>query len=366
MNNDISSTPIVKKTLYEGPGIPPPPSKEKDSLITKFANHIFHGGKFSLDLVQKDIIKAIFVKLDPCLLQLFQDQLQLELEHLATMPPKNDSERLVWNAFLGNILSILPFSYPQNNQRMTIPCLKEGLCERVEYKIEVLLLEEPDVPSPMTALGLTPTHDKTAKPFLSFLGTTYPAGSGFLASIMTDFHPNRSVGEHTYRYAKPIIDSWLKDKHHVHIVGTSLGGAMAFHTLKDNYRILERIDVYNPPGLYPESWANDFNEGCEIHIYQQPLDIVPMMGAWPHGKKVNLYHVAPVTAFPSTNRLTAHLRAYSGGPKIKITREDPLQENELFARKFLTFLHRYLSPCLIYYSCKLLYALYKFCQKSRY
>ncbi len=356
-NNTISS---VKKTLYTGPGIPPPPIQNRDSLIVKLTHFIFHGGKLSLDLLQKRLMKAIFIEPDSSLLRDFQNQLQVELEFLASLPTTNESELLIWKIFLGNVLSILPFSYPTNGQLIKIPILIDHQCEMVEYQIEVLLLDEPDALSPLIALGLTPTHQQTsAHPILSYLGTTYPTGSGFLASIMTDFHPKYSVGEYTYLCAKPIIDSWLKDKRNVHVVGTSLGGALAFHTLKDHYKDLSRIDVYNPAGLYPESWKMEFNEGCQVNIYNQPLDIVPMMGSWPKGKKVSLYHIAPVMNLPSTNFMTAHIRAHSGCPDIVITQEDPAQENEQFTRKFLTFLHRYLGPILIYYPCKLMRTLYK-------
>ena len=350
----------LRNGVYQGNGIPScPPPPSIDPLISELANAIFHGRKFSPDLFQMRCFKAVFVHQDTELLKQFQNILQAELENLAACLPKNDSEAFVWSAFLGNILAILPFSYPQDNQRIHIPFLQDGICEMVEYKITTLPLEEPDAPSPMISLGLTPTSHKTANPILSFIGTTYPVGSGFLASLMTDFCPNKSVGEHAYESSKAIIDAWLQGKKNVRVVGCSLGGALAFHTLQDHPHELSQIDVYNPPGLYPECWKREFNEGCRIHIYQQSHDFVPWVGSWPTGKNIHLYQVKTTTKLPSHNFFTAHLRAYTGCEEIKIIEKDPLIENEKFKRKVLTFLHRNLGPLFIYLPLKLICLIYK-------
>ena len=262
-------------TIYQGPGIAPSRDTKADALTHNFAAAILHGSHFQIQLLQKHIVKAILLQPNPLLLDQFRNLLQKELEHLFTYTPKNENDFIVWNAFLGNLLAILPFTYPREDQLINIPIYKDGKCDLVEYKIEIMQLQEPEDYTPLTALGLTSTQDPSARPILSFLGTTYPAGSGFLASILTDFRPRHSVGEYTYKNAKPMLDQWFQDKQNVHVVGISLGGTLAFHTLLDYHEKLQQVDVYNPPSLYDHCWKIEFNEGCLINIYQQPHDIVP-------------------------------------------------------------------------------------------
>jgi hypothetical protein len=197
------------KIIYQGQGIPPPPEQKTNLLAKKFVEALLHGSTFPQELCKKAILKTIFLKQDPYWLKCFQDQLRLELEHLATLVPQSESEAIVWNAFLGNILAILPFTYPLNDSMIKIPYLHDGHCELIDYKIEVLYLQDHTFLTPMTALGLTPISHHSARPLITFIGTTYPAGSGFLASVLTDFHPYNSVGEHTFKCAKPVLDKWF-------------------------------------------------------------------------------------------------------------------------------------------------------------
>ncbi len=344
--------------VYQGPGISSPHTAS-NTLTQNFARAILHGGKFQAQLLQSHAIKTILLKPNPTLLQEFRQQLQLECEHLAAHPPQNESEAILWQAYLGNLIAILPFTYPSNGELIKIPVYKDGICSLIEYQIHVMQLHESEDYTSLTALGLTPTQESNGRPILSYLGTTYPAGNGFLASIFSDFTPQCCVGESTYLRAKNVLEDWFKDKQQVHLIGISLGGALAFHTLQDYHEKLQRVDVYNPPSLYAHYWKKEFHTGCIINIYQQPFDIVSWVGAWPQGERVNLYYVSTTKKPVHHNLLTSHIRAYTGFDSISIKKLNPIEENKNRVRKFITLLHFYLGPLFVFYPTKLLLVLYK-------
>lgn len=352
-----------KQLVYHGSGITAPLelNPNPNPTVQKVVNALLHGGPLSTSLIQKPLLQAIFVKKDAAWLKEFRLELQRELDQLAENPPRDEKEKILWKGFLGNIISLLPFSYPDENEIITFPCLNDnGSCHRVEYRVNVLELTPTSVSTPISAIGLTPKAGASAPPILSFLGTTFPGGDGFAATVLADFTPGMSVGEAVYKQGKNKIDMWLKDKKDVYLVGTSLGGALAFHTLLDHQTKLSRVDVYNPPGLYEKCWKNHkFDEGCDINIYCQAGDLVSKMGSWPTGSKVGLYRVFAHQNGVSEGIATSHARVFTGCKKVTILKKDPLLENQRFSRKALTFLHRILGPWLIYYPTSLLLGIYR-------
>lgn len=343
-----------RKLIYHGPGIFPinQNTAHKNSAVQKIVNSLLHGGALPLkSLLQKSIFNAVFVKHDPTLLKKFCEELQLELNQLAKNPPLTMQEEIVWRQFLGNVLALLPFTYPHENETFFIPYLEQdGTCRQLPYTTHVMELTAGHETTSISAIALSPISDTYAPSILSFIGTTYPAGDGFSATIKADFTPKMSVGEDVYRQGKEKIAAWFKDKTNVHVVGTSLGGAMAFHTILDHYQRLTRADIYNPPGLYAHCWKErSFNDGCHIHIYRQPGDIVSKMGFWPTGSKVHLFDTIPHQKGIKEKMPRAHAQVFSGCQRITLLKSDPAEENKSFSRKALVFLHRYFGPYVFYY-----------------
>lgn len=351
-----------EKLIYHGEGIKTPTySNSITPTVQNLVKALLHGGKFSDINIHKKEIKAIISQLDPSLMHQFQEALQIEMDHLFTNLPQNEKQEVVWRAFLGSILALLPFSYPENNKIFTIPILENGVCRQVEYKTEVINLSYDDHLTPMTALALTPENGTMAPPILSFIGTTFPAGNGFASTLLADFTPGNSVGEFVYKRNQEKIDAWLKDKKGVHVVGMSLGGAMALHTLRNHHEI-GRVDAYVPPGLNSNNWKEGIGSTCKVNIYCHPGDLVSKFGSWPTGDNVSLYTIYPHQNGISENPLGSHVRVFTGCEALTIIKEDPKEMNGSFFRQFLTKLHLYLSPT-IYLPLCLIVSLYQLAAK---
>lgn len=337
-----------KELVYHGAGIKPPDQRGKsDQAVQQLVQALLHGGHFSPKMIEERTAKAIFVLHDQDLMKQFQQELQIELEHLASHPPKNEKEEILWRGFLGNILALLPFSYPSSGDIIRIPVLEQGVCRLVAYDIEVIPLTYTAHCSPMIALGMTSKQDANAPSILSFIGTTIPSGSGFAATLLADFTPANSVGEIIYKRNEETITTWLSNKKNVHMLGMSLGGAMAFHTLRNNHQVA-RVDAFVPPGLYVNNWKNGVGSTCNVNIYCQAGDFVSELGFWPTGSNVSLYTIFPHQEGVTENPFGSHARAFTGCKKITIIKEDPGLQNQSTRRYLITKLHQILGPCIAF------------------
>jgi pimeloyl-ACP methyl ester carboxylesterase len=354
-----------KELIYHGEGIKPPERELPiNQTVQKLVQALLHGGDFSPLEVEDHEVKAIFSQHDEDMMKQFQLELQLEMDHLVAKPPIDKEQEFIWRAFLGNVLAIIPYSYPTTGTVFKIPILENGNCRQVEYHTEVINLIYEDHLSPMTVLAMTPINDTNAPPILSFIGTTFPAGAGFVSTLLADFTPGNSVGEIVYKRNHEKIDQWLANKTGVHVVGMSLGGAMALHTVRHHHDI-GRVDVYNPPGLYAKNWENGVGTTCEVNIFCQPNDIVSQLGEWPTSDNVSLYTVYPYQNDLPKDPLNSHARAFTGCKNITVIKEDPFVENESFFRSLLTTLHWYVAPFVIFMPLSAIIILYRIANAVR-
>lgn len=339
-----------RELVYHGKGITPPAERANtDHRIHKIIQILLHGGKLNHQLVSAETARAVFVKHDPVLVGDFKNEFQHELQNLAAHLPTDPAKEIVWRTFLGNILALLPFCYPETGTIFSIPVLTDGVCRMVDYRVEVINLPYTSIKSPLTALGMTPVEDPDAVPILSFIGTTFPAGTGFGDTVLADFTPGHSVGEAVYKRNKNVINDWFAGKNNVHTVGMSLGGAMVFHTLRDQHEKIGRVDAYNPPGLYPGAWDDrQLSKSCAVNIYCQPGDIVSELGVWPTGDNVSLYRVYAHQKGVTESTVSSHPRAFTGCKKTTIVKEDPKKENASFFRRFVTALHMWVAPIFVF------------------
>lgn len=354
-----------KQLVYHGPGIAAPDNiSNVDSRIREIVSVLLHGGKVQSAFRDKEIARAVFVEHNPDFMNAFMQELQHEFMNLAANPPKSESEILIWKAFHGNLIALLSFTYPQTGMTIVIPKLNLDMtCTSIQYEIEVLDLPFTEHSSPMNAIGLTPKDKSIDAPtYISFLGTTFPAASGFATTLMADFTPGHGVGEAVYNKNKVKLEKWLQGKTNVNATGMSLGGSLSLHFLRDHHYRLAEVNAYVPAGLYPGTWHNPLSDKCQINIFTQDGDIVSLLGMFPTGKNVNLYKVYPQKNY---NFIGSHARVFTGCKSVTVLREDPAKENNSFGRKFLTKLHQFLGPIAVFLPVGLTLGIYTLGVKVR-
>ncbi|KTC88762.1 hypothetical protein OQJ18_02730 [Fluoribacter dumoffii] len=198
--------------------------------------------------------------------------------------------------YLSNCLSMLPYGDPTPYEAYKIPQYIENHWELIEYQITPIELTERNFwKRPFTydhdrvfAYGLKPMFHREAESHLIFMGTTYPAGQGFLTQIKTDSKGFESVGFSLYRSGRERIHTWLcQQKNPVHVCGVSLGGALSLLLALDkgDYK-LSRVDALNPPGLFDPLFKSRYDfweelaEKPRVVVQKQGNDPVSAFGIW--------------------------------------------------------------------------------------
>jgi len=335
----------------------------KLKTVQMLADALLHCGVITNDVFQRYVLEGGLRKLDPEMMVHFRNILQHKLNHLTQNPPSiNTPQELLWRTFLGNILVIFPFTYPSNNDTITIPILDKVVCRSVEYEVQVIKLPLTDLATPMHALGLTPKNDLLAPPILNLMGTTFPAADGHIESILADFTPGCTIGESLVNVNHLTLDRWMHDKTGVWILGTSLGGGTALNLyrryalgedtpegsltlplLRQDPNKVTRIEAFNSPGLLSRSWETTNQTNCKVNIFTQKGDVVSKLGQWPKGDNVSLYHIISHHEGILKNVFGNHARAFTGGDRVTILKLEPEVINQVKSRRFLTFLHKYAS-----------------------
>ena len=328
-------------------------------------------------LASKKILKAIFLEKDPEMLKAFCSALQKVLDEGFQNFQNGNVREEIFNIFVQNAVAFLPFSYPEEGETFCIPAKVNGEWKRVEYRVEkrIELTEDKNSPrlpkllteaitarlpsllsraitymittfvrdlfsSHMPAFKLV--NDEGALPYLVFLGTTYPGGDGFLATILSDLTPGFSPGGIAIRLGEENLRKALSEGEKVRLVGLSLGGAL---TLKAADLFKESVlDAYafNPPGSY--DWEN-YTTDLPIHIFWQWNDMVARGGYFPEGENVTLTHVLRER---SEDPLNAHQRVYTANPEVTLLRGSTTLENHSWKRRGDTYFRLFGSPILFF------------------
>lgn len=337
--------------IYHGKGA------QHNQNIATDAEHIVSfllgSGKFRADWIDPTTAKGVLLKKDPELMKSFRDALREELREASEhIPEIGSKEEIVFNGLIGNIIAILPYAYPEEGEKFVIPVKVDGQWKRVEYTVDRKIeLTHKWFSSPIAAYGLT---SNDGPPLLTFLGTTYPAGEGYIATLLADFTPGLSVGHAPYLQGKRKIAEWLEDKQGVRLFGASLGGALTLHVARNHKEKIDCVEAYNPAGLYPWDW-NGKDNLPKINIYYQQNDLVSTLGFFPEGKNVSIFRVL---GLKPENFMKAHIRAYTGGEEVTLLKSSPQYENSRLVRKILTILHILFGIVLCFLPIMLLYFLY--------
>lgn len=336
---DAFKAALHETVVYHGPGVQHGQTAPPQSQIAEIVDYLLGKGTPSRAWLNWKHVNGIFLSKDRELLKGMQQEFRRVLQEASTQLPKPGSpEEIVFQGFIGNIVALLPYSYPQRGTTFPIPQKVNGEWKVFDYQVnEVFKMSPRFFSTPIRAYGLTASG---ASPLISFLGTTYPSGKGFLATLLADFTPGFSVGHVPYLYGEKALQQWMRDKTDIHLYGMSLGGSLAFHTLRNNREKIAEVDVYNPAGLYGRNWRESYND-IPVRVYYQDNDLVATMGYFPTGTGVSIYRVLPEE---SENSLKAHARVYTGAETVTLLKSTPEYENGRLPRRLLTLMHQLFSP----------------------
>lgn len=334
---------ILKKMIYyEGRGILSSEGVQQRSVMRKILRRLVKTGAVSRSFYDLNNIRFAKKMGKKMLNNLVCHELKEMLgECLHQLPKKGSEDEKIFRVFVGHIISLIPYSYPQKGDVFDIPVETEHGWVGCEYTIDQeihISYENIDTPIPIYGM-LSPT----ARPILACIGTTYPTAEGHVETVLADFTPGCSVGQAPFEAGKGHIRSWLYDKQDVDVYGMSLGGALSLHILKDFSTHLHSVNAYNPPALYPEQWTQKYDHGVKVNIFTQQGDFVSDLGTFPEGKRVDIYHQIMERHVAPLDPISPHTDIYSGGDFLTMVKLSPEKENMQKKRSFLTTLHRNFS-----------------------
>lgn len=311
-------------------------------------------------LLSWPVFKAVFIRRDPDLLKEFRFAFQEGFLNLfkqldGKTLTKEQSEQV--QLYISNCLSLLPYSDLTPYESIKIPQDVNGTWTLVEYYVNPIELTDEKNSKirdydRVFAYGLEPLNNDLAKPHLIFMGTTYPAGQGFMPQIYTDFEAFDTVGSSLYLGGRAKLENWLasqKDK--VHVCGVSLGGSLSLLLAIDLGNYLSRVDALNPPGLHEPFQKNDFDHWDELSsrpqvvVQQQANDPVSLLGAWKHDWEI--LRVIPPKDKQGPNPFLDHFLNYAGFAETQFTYATAKDEN--LKRKFRNFWIYGIGRTLIHY-----------------
>jgi hypothetical protein len=319
--------------------------KERDKIIPRNALRLLMMGWDDnwKQLSSWRLFKAIFIKRDKYLMRgmrhAFQEGFDYLYEQLSSQP-LDELQLEQAQLYLANCLSLLPFSDLNPHESITIPQYIDGHWQRVEYKVTPIELTPTSGfkkqfiydEDRVFAYGLEPITNKKAKPHLIFMGTTYPAGQGFVSQVNTDLEAFETVGKKLYRTGRKKIIDWLKTQpKKAHVCGMSLGGSLALLLAIDQGDELSRVDAHNPAGLYEPRRKSRFDNWDSLKkkppviIQKQGNDPVSRFGIWKDDWTV--LHVIPPESLKGPHDYFDHALNYAGHPETQFTKVDTKADN---------------------------------------
>ena len=339
--------------LYSGRGIKTTGSGPVKS-VHEIVQYVLGNGSSNAEYRRARYEQAALLRTVPGIMQSMRQEFQQVLSSAALQIPSLSSENeRVFKTFVHNIIALLPYCYPEEGEEFFIPQKVGGEWRVCKYRIDRELQLTPTwFSSPVVAYGLI---SEEGPPLLTFLGTTFPSEEAFVATVLSDFTPGLSVGHAPYLIGRAKIEEWLAGKGGVRLFGASLGGSMAFQVLRHHRSQIDSVDAFNPPGLYPWSWPERFDEGQEVNIYCQENDFISSMGMFPEGSGVSVFHVH---AAEREGVLKAHSRVYAGGDEVTILKGDASFENRRAFRRVLIAVHMIAGVFLGFLPALFLYLLY--------
>lgn len=343
----------INSKLVKNPKSPWDPSFYlKIDLTTrqKLVFNCIRGKPPSIREVLKDVelLKAVLWKPNPELMNEARSLVQkmfIDMHTQFNQKNLSNTEHFHAEVVIGDLLSLIPFLRPQDNEKFLVPVRIEDKWELIEYTVDRIELTPGWMGSPLVAYGLRPSDPKLP-PLLLFKGTTYPTDEGASLSFLTDINPFGSVGSYAFSIGKDKIQKWLaantSEKKAV-IYGKSLGGAQAWRTAIHFPDHVDKVMAYGAPGFSP--WEQrELNhmidqqtllekESPQINIFCQTNDPVPYSDL-ASKRGVNYYEIVPERI--QDNLVGAHAFMYSTQKKSAIVRMEPQVIGNLWKRTAVT------------------------------
>lgn len=277
-------------------------------------------------LISWDAFKAVFVQRNPHLLKNLRFAFQQGFDYLYQQLRDRSFDEMQQQQiqlYLSNCLSLLPYADLTPYESISIPQYLNEQWTQVKYFVQPIELTRfSQMPGSgfndrVYAYGLESITHADASAHLIFMGTTYPAGQGYLAQINTDMEGYTSVGQTQYLSGRANILSWLQQqKSKVHVCGLSLGASLSLLLAIDQGPALSRVDALNPAGLHladisgkHDAW-NKLDEKPQVFIQRQGADPVSSFGEWI--ADWTLIQVNPPVQKKGPNGLVDHGLNYAG------------------------------------------------------
>ena len=315
------------------------------------------------DLISWPVFKAIYIQRDPTLVRAMRLAFQQGFEHLFKQLSQlelNEEQKEQVQLYLSNCINLLPYSDLTPYESIKIPQLIDDQWELVDYYVTPIeLTSQKGIQryfirdrDRVFAYGLQAINNERAQSHLIFMGTTYPAGQGFVPQVDSDFKAFDSVGYSLYQTGRENILRWLAEqKKKIHVCGVSLGGALSLLFALDQGEHIDRVDALNPPGLAATWDKNPYDRWDsllvkpKVVIQQQANDPVSIFGEWK--KEWEIIQVTPPKDKQGPNALCDHFLNYAGFAETKFTYVSAEEENN--KRKYRNFLIFSLGRGVLYY-----------------
>ena len=349
------------------------PQSEQAPIIARNALRLLMMGWPSeswKQLLSWPVLKAILAYRDPVLLKEFRFAFQQGFELLFTQlleQKLNAEQNEQVQLYLSNCLSLLPYSDLTPYESIKIPQNINNEWVLVEYQVTPIEL------TPTTgfksyfiqdrdrvfAYGLEPMSHLDAQSHLIFMGTTYPAGQGFVPQIKTDLKGFETVGKSLYESGEERIKQWLlTQENKVHVCGVSLGGSLSLLLALHMGQYLHRVDALNPAGLHDGGYKSHYDQWDnldvkpQVVVQKQANDPVSFFGVWKKGWQI--LWVNPPQDKKGPNALCDHFMNYAGFAETEFTYTDPERQNA--KRGLRNFWIYSVGRSVIYYSAIIPYS----------
>lgn len=311
-----------------------PALTEEAAKVKKIVEYLLMQHNDLTDIISKPLAKKILSTPDLNLMRLFAHELQNALLNIDLKNIESQQELLI-----AHIISLIPYSYPKLDDTFQIPVKNiEGNFEYKRFRCEKIInMSISNYLTPLKAYGLTSDDGDY---ILSFTGTTFPAGSGFLNSLIADFTPFSSVGKVPFSKGFSELQSYFQDRHQVRLYGMSLGGSLCLHSFRHFESKIQDIHAIVPPGLHFFDRYNRESQ-TKIMILTQDHDIVSKLGYFPEHDRVEIYRIK--TNGSHNKGLNAHARIFSASSNCHVEQLNTKQVNRSWIRLALTIVHLSLS-----------------------
>lgn len=317
------------------------PGKEKPAVVRNALRLLMMGYSESwTQLISWKTLKAIFIKRDSELMREFRLAFQqgfysifAQLQGKTLNPQQVEQVQL----YLSNCLSLLPYSDITPYEFFRIPQYINDEWVLVDYYVNPIELTS-KADNQITdedrvfAYGLEPLDHEDAPSHLIFMGTTYPAGQGFVTQVTSDMQAFETVGRSLYLSGQHNVYDWLdRQKPGVHVCGVSLGGSLSLLFAMSMGHLFSRVDALNPAGLYnlKDNKKYDCWEALQnkprVVIQQQGNDPVSFLGVWKPDWE--LVWVQPPKDKAGPNPFYDHFMNYAGFAQTQFSPRDATYEN---------------------------------------